>query len=130
MDHGRGSWAGQGPRLFGMGDLGLTQIWLPGIRNVTSLEAILMRTVNVATLKAKLSEYLRLARSGETVRVLDRRQAVADLSGAMAPQGQRVGLALVREGIAEWHGGKPRPHALKPRRGPARLADAVLEDRG
>lgn len=89
-----------------------------------------MRTVNVATLKAKLSEYLRLARSGETIRVLDRRQAIADLSGVNIPEGQRVVQSLVRAGLAEWHGGKPRVRPLKLRKGTVALADAVMEDRG
>lgn len=31
-----------------------------------------MRAVNIATLKAKLSEYVRAAKGGETIRILDR----------------------------------------------------------
>ena len=40
-----------------------------------------MRAVNVATLKAKLGEYVRAARTGETIRILDRHREVATLSG-------------------------------------------------
>lgn len=89
-----------------------------------------MRTVNITTLKAKLSEYLRLARSGEIIRILDRRQPIADLSGVNTTDGQHVGEALVRAGLAEWHGGKPVVRPVRPRKGPAALADAVIEDRG
>lgn len=89
-----------------------------------------MRAVNVATLKAKLSEYLRAAKTGETIRILDRRREVAMLSGVPIPEGVRLAQSWVKQGIAEWHGGKPRVKPLKPRRGPAKIADAVLEDRG
>ena len=89
-----------------------------------------MRAVNVATLKAKLSEYLRAARSGETIRILDRHHEVATLSGVSVPEGVRVAHNLVKQGLAEWHGGKPLVKPLKPRKGPALIADAVLEDRG
>jgi prevent-host-death family protein len=88
-----------------------------------------MRTVNIAKLKAKLSEYIRAARAGETIRILDRRREVARLSGTHASEGVRTAQRLVERGIAEWRGGKPIIKPLKPRKGPARLADAVLEDR-
>jgi antitoxin (DNA-binding transcriptional repressor) of toxin-antitoxin stability system len=89
-----------------------------------------MRAVNVAKLKAKLSEYLRAAKTGETIRILDRRHEVATLTGVSMPEGVRVAHTLVKQGIAEWHGGKPLVKPLKPRKGPAMIADAVLEDRG
>lgn len=89
-----------------------------------------MRTVNIATLKAKLSEYVRLARKGERIRILDRRRAVAELSGLQISDDRRIADDLVRAGQAEWRGGKPRVRPMKLRRGPARVADAVLEDRG
>lgn len=89
-----------------------------------------MRTVNIATLKAKLSEYVRLARKGERIRILDRRRAVAELSGLHISDDQRIADALVRSGQAEWHGGKPRVRPMKLHKGAANVADAVLEDRG
>ncbi|MEW6544285.1 MAG: prevent-host-death protein [Nitrospirota bacterium] len=91
-----------------------------------------MRTVNIATLKAKLSEYVRRAKAGETIRILDRRRAVADLSGVSASvsESERLARSLVEAGIAMWEGGKPRFHPRKLRKGPAHLAEAVLEDRG
>lgn len=89
-----------------------------------------MPTGNVATLKAKLSEYLHLAKSGETIRILDRRRAVADLSAVYIPEGQRVAEALVKAGLAEWHGEKPIVRPVRPRKGPATVAEAVIEDRG
>jgi antitoxin (DNA-binding transcriptional repressor) of toxin-antitoxin stability system len=89
-----------------------------------------MRAVNVATLKAKLSEYLRAAKTGESIRILDRRHEIALLSSVSVPEGVRLAQTWVKQGIAEWHGGKPHVKPLKPRKGPAMIADAVLEDRG
>ncbi len=89
-----------------------------------------MRSVNIATLKARLSQYVRLAKGGETIEILDRRRAVAALSGVSIPGGERVAQTLVKAGLAEWHGGKPAVRPLKLRKGPAGLAEAVLEDRG
>ena len=89
-----------------------------------------MRAVNIATLKAKLSEYVRAARTGETIRILDRHREVATLSGVSVNKGVRAAHALVKQGVAEWQGGKPGVRTLKPRKGPALIADAVLEDRG
>ena len=89
-----------------------------------------MRAVNVATLKAKLSEYLRAAKTGESIRILDRRHEIALLSSVSVPEGVRLAQTWVKQGIAEWHGGKPHVKLLKPRKGPAMIADAVLEDRG
>ena len=39
-----------------------------------------MRTVGVKVLKARLSEYLRAVRAGETVLITDREEVVAELS--------------------------------------------------
>lgn len=89
-----------------------------------------MRAVKIATLKAKLSEYLRAAKSGETIRILDRHREVATLTGMAVREGVRVADTLVQQGVAQWHGGKPLVKPLKPRKGPAAVADAVLEDRG
>ena len=89
-----------------------------------------MRSVNIATLKAKLSEYVRLARSGETVRIMDRRRPVATLTGMSPSRSAELAATLVQQGRAEWHGGKPVVRPLKPRKGPAGLAEAVLKDRG
>ena len=89
-----------------------------------------MRTVNIAALKAKLSEYVRFAKEGETVHIYDRHQPVAVLSGITISEGEQTAAALIREGLAAWQGGKPSVQPVRPRKGPAALADAVVEDRG
>lgn len=49
-----------------------------------------MRQVRIAELKARLSEYLRIVRRGETIAVLDRETLVAHIVPARAPSALRV----------------------------------------
>ena len=62
-----------------------------------------MRAVGLKVLKNKLSEYVRLARSGETILVTDRDQVVAELGPPQAGRSQNAGDAvyedLVRKGL-------------------------------
>jgi len=75
-----------------------------------------MRSVGVKVLKNKLSEYLRLAESGETVLVTDRDRVVAEL--VPPREGRSVALAdaflaeAVRQGVLTpplLHDGSPPP---------------------
>jgi len=49
-----------------------------------------MRQVRIAELKAKLSEYLRVVRRGETIAVLDRETPIAQIVPVRAPFTLRV----------------------------------------
>ena len=49
-----------------------------------------MRQVRIAELKAKLSEYLRAVRRGETIAVLDRETPVAQIVPIPAQSGLRI----------------------------------------
>jgi prevent-host-death family protein len=49
-----------------------------------------MRTVRIAELKARLSEYLRAVRNGETIAVLDRETRVAEIVPVRAANTLRV----------------------------------------
>ncbi|TMI84148.1 MAG: type II toxin-antitoxin system prevent-host-death family antitoxin [Bacillati bacterium ANGP1] len=51
---------------------------------------IVMKQVRIAELKAKLSEYLRAVRRGETIAVLDRETPVAQIVPVRAPSALRV----------------------------------------
>lgn len=51
------------------------------------------------------------------------------IADAHTREGMRAAQALVDRGIAEWRGGKPTIKLLRPRKGSAYMADAVLEDR-
>jgi prevent-host-death family protein len=75
-----------------------------------------MRTVGLKTLKNKLSEYVRLAASGETVVVTDRGRPVAEL---VPPRAQPE--SVIERGIREgWitpatdRSGKPPPRKPLP----------------
>jgi prevent-host-death family protein len=68
-------------------------------------EVLEVTTVGVRELKARLSEYLALARSGEVVTVTDRGEPVAQLSAIPISAEERV-RELVSAGLAEW-GGEP-----------------------
>ena len=99
-----------------------------------------MRAVGVKQLKARLSEYLRHVRSGETILVTDRDEVVAELRPArrqslqtddvgevlelLAEQGQ-VTLPSVPKGKWIW---KPRGLGL-PSGSAARLLDEIRSDR-
>jgi prevent-host-death family protein len=56
----------------------------------TSGYHIVMKQVRIAELKAKLSEYLRAVRRGETITVLDRETPVAQVVPVRAPSALRV----------------------------------------
>ncbi len=49
-----------------------------------------MKQVRIAELKAKLSEYLRAVRRGETITVLDRETPIAQVVPVRAPSALRV----------------------------------------
>ena len=84
-----------------------------------------MRAVRLEVLKNKLSEYVRLAKGGETVLVTDRDRVVAEIGPPGATRGSSVADAhlaqLVREGLI-------RPALRPPGRVPAALGVATSRD--
>jgi antitoxin (DNA-binding transcriptional repressor) of toxin-antitoxin stability system len=60
-----------------------------------------MRAVGVKILKNKLSEYIRLAASGETVLVTDRDRVVAELGPPATTRASDVADALLAEAVRE-----------------------------
>ena len=60
-----------------------------------------MKTVGIKQLKARLSEYLRIVRSGETVLVTDRDEVVAELRPVTRRPAPRDGVEEVLQGLAE-----------------------------
>ena len=71
-----------------------------------------MRAVGLKILKNRLSEYVRLAASGETVLVTDRDRVVAELVPPRTPQGTTAANALFADAI--------RQGLITPARHPAR----------
>ena len=60
-----------------------------------------MRAVGIKTLKNKLSEYVRLAASGETVLVTDRDRVVAELTPPRAGRAERIEDAFLAEAVRQ-----------------------------
>lgn len=82
-----------------------------------------MKEVRIAELKARLSEYIRAVRNGETISVLDRETQVAQI----VPVRQGVGLR-VRKPAA----GTPRPNRVKlpkPLKLDVDIVDLLLKER-
>lgn len=58
-----------------------------------------MRAVGLKMLKNKLSEYVRLAASGETVLVTDRDRVVAEIVPPQAGRGASLGDAMLSDAV-------------------------------
>ncbi|HEY5607559.1 MAG TPA: prevent-host-death protein [Alphaproteobacteria bacterium] len=79
-----------------------------------------MRSVGIKVLKNKLSEYVRLAASGETVLVTDRDRVVAELVPPRPGTGRTVADARWAEAVRQGHitpaknprGGPPPRHPV------------------
>lgn len=94
-----------------------------------------MRAVGLKILKNKLSEYVRLARDGETVLVTDRDRVVAEIVPPRTDHEGSIGNALLAEARRKgWVSGPAAPERSVPPRAPvAPLADLLTEldaDRG
>ncbi len=84
---------------------------------------IVMKQVRIAELKAKLSEYLRAVRRGETIAVLDRETPVAQIVPVRAPSALRVRKPAP---------GTPPPNRValpKPAKIPIDIVQLLLEER-
>lgn len=60
-----------------------------------------MRAVGIKVLKNKLSEYVRLARSGETILVTDRDRVVAELHPPRPDRGDTLADAQLAEAVRQ-----------------------------
>jgi len=88
-----------------------------------------MTTVGIRQLRERLSHYLRRVKTGERLVVTERGKSVAVLSPpAETAAHQRVDTML-REGVAEWSGGKPRGSRRPVRLSGSSMAQTVIEGR-
>ena len=86
-----------------------------------------MRAVGVKTLKNKLSEYIRLAASGETVLVTDRDRVVAELVPPRAGRAESVDDAILAEAVRKgWLTPRVHPRGSVPPRLPVAPLEKVL----
>ncbi len=88
-----------------------------------------MKTVGLKVLKNKLSEYVRIAASGETVLVTDRDRVVAEL---VPPQSGRKDLkkeSVIERGIREgWITPAKNPRSGPPPRKPVMTFDELMKE--
>lgn len=88
-----------------------------------------MIRAGVRDVKDHLSEYLRRVRQGERVTITDRGRPIAELVGLEESSGSEASWELVRQGLADWGGGKPSGLAEAPRVPGRRAEEIVIEDR-
>ena len=88
-----------------------------------------METVGIRELKRNLSEYLRSVRAGKKVVITDRKKEIAVIVPFTKADDQDKILQLVREGVADWSGGKPRGMSARIRSKGKSVSEAVVEDR-
>ena len=82
-----------------------------------------MRQVGIAELKSRLSEFLRLVQGGESIAVLDRHRAVAQI----VPMRERSSLRIRKPAI-----GSPKPNQVslpKPATHAIDVVQLLLEER-
>ncbi len=88
-----------------------------------------MREVGIRVLKAKLSEFVALARSGERVLITEHGRRVAEIVPIGRSPDDQAMWNLVDAGLASWGGRKPAlPAERVPISGPG-LSRTVIEDR-
>lgn len=88
-----------------------------------------MRSVGVKVLKNKLSEYIRLAASGETVLVTDRDRVVAELIPPREGRSVPVADAFLAEAVRQgWLTAPALRDGRPPPRVPVASAKEVLEE--
>jgi antitoxin (DNA-binding transcriptional repressor) of toxin-antitoxin stability system len=86
-----------------------------------------MRVVGVKVLKNKLSEYLRIAATGETVLVTDRDRVVAELGPPRPGRADRVSDAVLAEAVRSgWITPRLFPRGSVPPRLPVAPLETVL----
>jgi prevent-host-death family protein len=88
-----------------------------------------MEIVGIRELKRNLSEYLRSVKAGKKVIITDRKKEIAVIVPFSKVDDQGKILQLVREGVADWSGDKPRGMSARIRSKGKTVSEAVLEDR-
>jgi prevent-host-death family protein len=88
-----------------------------------------MPQVGVRELKNQLSRYLKMVQNGEEILVTERGRFVARIVPAEMLSLKQAMEPLLREGLVQWSGGKPRGASRRPVIRGRTLADIVIEDR-
>ena len=88
-----------------------------------------METVGIRELKRDLSKYLRSVKAGNKVIITDRNREIAVIVPFKKADDQGKILQLIREGVADWSGEKPRGMSARIRSKGKSVSEAVVEDR-
>ena len=88
-----------------------------------------MKTVGIRELKRNLSQYLRSVKAGKKVVITDRKKEIAVIVPFKKFDDQGKILQLVREGVADWSGEKPRGISARIKSKGKSTSEAVIEDR-
>ena len=88
-----------------------------------------METVGIRELKRNLSAYLRSVKAGKKVVITDRKKEIAVIVPFREADGQEKILQLVRQGVADWSGEKPRGMSARIKSKGKSVSAAVIEDR-
>ena len=88
-----------------------------------------METVGIRELKRNLSGYLKRVKAGKKVVITDRKKEIAVIVPFTQVDDQEKILQLVREGAADWSGGKPRGMSTRINSKGKSVSEAVVEDR-
>ena len=88
-----------------------------------------METVGIRDLKRNLSKYLRSVKTGKKILITDRKKEIAVIVPFRKFDDQGKILQLVREGVADWSGEKPRGMSARIRSKGKSVSEAVVEDR-
>jgi prevent-host-death family protein len=88
-----------------------------------------VETVGIRELKNRLSELLRRVSAGDRLIVTDRGKPIAVISPPAEASVDHGIETLIREGLAQWGGGKPRGAARPPRIKGRPVSEIVIEER-
>jgi prevent-host-death family protein len=88
-----------------------------------------METVGIRELKRNLSGYLRSVKAGKKVVITDRKKEIAVIVPFRKVDDQGKIFQLIREGVADWSGQKPRGMSARIRSKGNSVSEAVVEDR-
>ncbi len=88
-----------------------------------------METVGIRELKRNLSAYLKSVKAGERVIITDRKKEIAVIVPFREADSQKIIFQLVREGVADWSGGKPHGMSVRIKSKGKSVSAAVVEDR-
>ena len=85
--------------------------------------------VNIRELKARLSHYLRLTKSGQVVEIRERGRPIGRIIPTVAPLEDRIDV-MVHSGLVKWNRKRLPPRApVVQAKGQKTVADLLIEDR-